>query len=91
MMMKSFKTVAKMEKDLKRIKKRSYDMDKLDKVVKKLRLGETLDPKYKNHKLEGDWGDCWGLHIEPDWVLIYNFDDDCVYLKRTGTHADLYG
>jgi mRNA interferase YafQ len=88
--MKSFKTVSKMDKDTKRVVKRGYDMRKLSQVIQLLRIGEPLDSKYKNHKLEGEWADCWELHIEPDWLLIYYFDDECVYLKRTGTHADLF-
>jgi mRNA interferase YafQ len=79
----------KMHKDLKRIKKRKYDLSELYKVVEKLQLGEVLDPKYNNHKLSGSFKDYWDLHIEPDWVLLYQTDDECVYLYRTGTHSDL--
>jgi mRNA interferase YafQ len=89
--MKRFDTTTKMDKDTKRIKKRQYDMSKLAEVIRKLRTGEVLDDKYRNHKLEGNRSDCYDLHIEPDWVLIYSTDDECVHLIRTGTHADLFG
>jgi mRNA interferase YafQ len=87
--MKNFDTTKRMDKDMKRLAKRLYDMSKLSAVVKKLRLGEPLDPKFKNHKLSGEYKDYYDLHIEPDWVLLYRLDDDCVHLCRTGTHADL--
>jgi mRNA interferase YafQ len=87
--MKKIEIKTKMKKDLKRIKKRKYDLSKLFFVVEKIQLGEPLDPKYKNHKLDGDYKDFYDLHIEPDWVLLYRTDDESVHLYRTGTHADL--
>jgi len=35
---------------------------------------------------------CLECHIEPDWLLIYQIDDEIkeVYFVRTGTHSDLY-
>ena len=31
-------------------------------------------------------------HIQPDWLLIYQYDhtDLYLYLVRTGTHSDLF-
>jgi mRNA interferase YafQ len=78
-----------MKKDLKRITKRHYDLEKLYKVVDILCKGEKLDPKYENHPLHGDKSGKYDLHIESDWVLIYYLTDDYVYLSRTGTHIDL--
>jgi mRNA interferase YafQ len=88
-MMKRFESTKRMDKDVKQLKSRHYDMNKLGAIVKDLRLGVPLDPKYKNHKLGGNYKGYFDLHIEPDWVLLYQVDDDCVYLYRTGTHAVL--
>jgi mRNA-degrading endonuclease YafQ of YafQ-DinJ toxin-antitoxin module len=30
-------------------------------------------------------------HINFDWVLIYETDDEAVTLQRTGAHSDLFG
>ena len=29
-------------------------------------------------------------HLEPDWLLIYRFDENKIIFERTGTHADLF-
>lgn len=48
------KTTTKFNKDLKLIKKRGYNIKKLEKVVNKLLNQEILEEKYKDHKLIGD-------------------------------------
>ena len=77
-------------RDAKRMKKRGKDLDKLTEVVAKLVQGETLEPRYKPHPLVGNWKPKWDLHIEPDWLLIYEVTEDEVLLARTGSHADLF-
>ena len=36
--------------------------------------------------------DVMECHIESDWLLVYQIREDvlCLYLMRTGTHADLF-
>ncbi|MEM6429691.1 MAG: type II toxin-antitoxin system YafQ family toxin [Deinococcota bacterium] len=77
-------------KDVKRLRKRGYDIDKLFKVIDILASGVSIDQKYKPHPLKGNWKPSWDLHIAPDWILIYELTDEAVYLVRTGTHADLF-
>lgn len=77
------------KKDLKRIHKRNYDLSKLQKFIDLLQNGE-ISPKYKVHKMEGEWEDFFDAHIEPDWVLIFKVDKMCIHLARTGTHSDLF-
>lgn len=78
-------------KDLKRIKKRGYDLALMSVVVAKLQAGEALDAKYKDHSLTGNWKGYRECHILPDWLLIYRIDNDMLMLvlSRTGTHSDL--
>lgn len=60
------------QKDVKRVEKRGYDMEKLKEVIKLILLNQRpLPPKYKDHPLRGKWQPKWELHIEPDWLLIY--------------------
>jgi|TARA_B100000073_G_C23624343_1_gene529872 mRNA interferase YafQ len=85
-------TKSRFEKDVKKLKKRGKDFSKLEKVLRKLVNGDSLEAKYKNHALVGNWRPCWELHIEPDWLLIYYIDDaqDQLILYRSGTHSDLF-
>ena len=78
-------------RDLKRIKKRGYDIGKLEKVVNVLQAGESLDAKYKDHALTGNWGGFRECHVQPDWLLVYRVYEDrlLLVLTRTGTHSDL--
>ncbi len=83
-------TKNKFEKDIKRLKKRQKDFSKLEIVIKKLIEGTTLEDKYKNHLLVGNWQPCYELHLEPDWLLIYQITKAQLTLYRTGTHSYLF-
>ena len=56
--------------------------------------GETLDVKYKDHPLIDNkyYRDCRECHIEPDWLLVYKYNNDelILYLVGTGSHSDLF-
>ena len=79
------------ERDLKRFRKRGFDLEPLWVVVEDLRLRRPLAARHRDHALTGDWKGFRDCHILPDWVLIYALDDEAVYLTRTGTHADIFG
>ncbi len=78
------------KQDIKRLKKRSKDMEKLKAVIDKLLEGEELDLKYKDHALTGNWNDYRDCHIEPDWLLIYKITETELFLVRCGSHSDLF-
>ena len=86
------KPTSRFQKDLKLIQKRGYNTDKLSSVIKLLDDGKELPPIYKDHQLRGNWVGCRECHIEPDWLLIYEYDNGSLilYLTRTGTHSDLF-
>ena len=52
--------------------------------------GHALDPKYRMHKLKGEWHGLWECPIEPDWLLIFDFREDILWLAATGMHSDLF-
>lgn len=83
---------SKFKKDIKTIKKRNYDLSKLQKVIEILAEEKTLPDKYKDHSLTGIYQDFRECHILPDWLLIYRIDKDILtlVLSRTGTHSDLF-
>ena len=83
---------SRFEKDLKKLKRRGYDLSLLTGIIKMLANGETLPEKNKDHQLVGAYSGCRECHITPDWLLIYEIsgDDLFLYLTRTGTHSDLF-
>lgn len=78
------------EKDLKRIKKRGYDISKIKVAMTSLIDEKTPDVRLKDHLLRGNFKDRRECHLEPDWLLIYRLDGDRIIFERTGTHADLF-
>lgn len=83
---------SKFKKDLKTMIKRGYDTKLLDDVVTVLANGDKLSPKYKDHSLSGNYVGKRECHITPDWLLIYEYDGENLYLflTRTGSHSDLF-
>lgn len=79
-------------KDLRLAKKRGLRLELLTTVVNTLAAGETLDMKYRDHSLTGNYRGFRECHIEPDWLLVYRIDADDLelFLFRTGTHSDLF-
>ena len=65
------KMTSQFKKDWKKIVKRNYNIKKFEKVLSLLINEQSLDEKYKDHKLIGDYEGCRECHIEPDWLLIY--------------------
>ena len=84
-------TTSRFEKDLKRAAKRRKDLTKLWGIVERLLAEQSLEPRHRPHRLSGTWSRHWECHIEPDWLLIWGHDDDCLILVRTGSHTDLFG
>ena len=80
------------KKDLKQAIKRKYKIELMQEVVDKLAAGESLDEKYRDHPLWGDYVGMRECHITPDWLLIYQVRENEVvlFLSRTGTHSDLF-
>ena len=77
-------------KDVRRAERRGKDLNKLRSVVQALCNGVPLPERLRDHPLKGEWKGCRDLHIEPDWLLIYQADETTLLLQRTGTHADLF-
>ena len=88
------KTTSRFNKELKKVVKQNKDIKKLIEVVEKLANNESLDLKYRNHKLINDkyFKDCNECHIEPDWLLIYKIQNNelILLLFATGSHSDLF-
>lgn len=84
---------SRMKHDVKLMKKRGKDMEKLVQVLSLLASGKPMPTKSKDHPLTGSLHDFRECHIEPDWLLIYQKFEDVLVLSATatGSHADLFG
>ena len=80
------------KKDIRLAQKRGYNLEKIKTVINMLADGRTLDGKYRDHLLTGNYGGFRECHIQPDWLLVYKIDDGelILFLSRTGTHSDLF-
>jgi len=82
----------KFRKDVKLLQKRGYDMDLIKNSIRKLEELGKLPSENKPHKLAGEYSGYWEAHLKLDWLLIWKtfFDDNEIWLTRTGTHSDLF-
>lgn len=88
--MKSVKETSRFNKDFKQMIRRGKTPSKLFDIVENLALDQNLPERCRPHKLSGNYAEKWECHLEPDWLLIYECDDELVTLHRTGTHSDLF-
>ena len=88
-----FSTTKRFDKALKLCKKRGYDIEKLRKAIKILVENGTLPPEYKPHILHRNHEGEWEAHIESDWLLVWEQNDQelTLLMLTTGTHSDLFG
>ena len=80
------------KKDLKLAKKQNKNLDKLFEVIDILANGGTLEAKYRDHDLTGNYKGTRECHIEPDWLLIYEIQNNVLVLMlyRLGTLTQNY-
>lgn len=82
------------KKQYKKAGKQGKDLDKINKIIDKLARFEVLDSKYRDHNLINDkyYKNCRECHIEPDWLLIYQYEDNKLILLLivSGSHSELF-
>ena len=80
------------KKDLKLAKKQGENLGKLFEAIEILANGGTLDAKYRDHDLSGNYKGTRECHIEPDWLLIYEIRGDVLILMlyRIDSHSELF-
>lgn len=86
------KFTTQFKKDLKLAKKQNKNLEKLFEVVDLLAEGKKLDLKYRDHDLSGNYKGTRECHIEPDWLLVYEYQNDVLVLMlyRLGSHSELF-
>lgn len=80
------------KRSLKRCVRRGLDINRLREALDILRQEGELPQRFSPHKLTGRYVDCWECHIQPDWLLVWQRNDNelVLILLDTGTHADLF-
>ena len=88
--MKKVSQTRQFSRDVKRLRKRGKDLQKLQGIVKLLAEGTPLPANHRDHSLTGPWQLSRDCHMEADWILIYTADKESLRLERSGTHGDLF-
>ena len=91
-MTRSILTTKAFRKDYKRSSHSGVcNLELLQSVVSLLSQDAPLPASYREHALVGEWSGCLECHVAPDWLLIYERDDETLTLYRLGSHAELFG
>ena len=64
------------KKSLRKGVKRGLDPILIEKAVEKLANEGKLPPSYKSHKLHGNLEGIWECHITPDWLMLWEQNDE---------------
>ncbi len=79
------------KKDFKKARKLPLlELKLIFEVISTLEQEATLDAKYKDHELIGNWSSFRECHIKSDLLLIYKKNVSELLLARIGTHSDLF-
>ncbi len=79
------------KKDFKKARRLALpDLKKIFEVISSLEQEMTLDAKYKDHELSGNWSNFRECHIKPDLLLIYKVSNNKLQLARIGSHSELF-
>ena len=90
--MYELRPTTRFRRDIKRCKKRGWNLELLNVVFDLLEVTGELPQQYGTHSLRGEYAGCLDAHIEGDWVLIFEVHEDAkvIVLRRTGTHQDVF-
>ncbi|MBO5602973.1 MAG: type II toxin-antitoxin system YafQ family toxin [Prevotella sp.] len=85
-------TSSQFKKDLKRCQKRGLNMRLIYDAISILAANGKLPRKYKPHQLKGTYNKLWECHIQPNWLMIWEKNEENLTLLfvHTGTHSDLF-
>lgn len=80
------------KKGLKKLKNDTQILNLIKSVIIKLANDEILEPKFKDHKLTGDYEGFRECHIKPNLLLIYKKEERVLILScvALGSHSELF-
>ena len=88
--MYEFAYTQKFLRDVKKIKKKHFDLSRLDQVLDDLANYNSalLKRKYRKHQLKGRWSEYEELHVDADWLLVYKHDKNRMVLTLMTTGSN---
>lgn len=90
--MRKLKTTSAFRTDLKKLSKAEADETKS--VILKLQKDETLDAKYRDHDLHGNYNGYRECHIRSDLLLVYAKGSEgellILTLYRISSHTNIF-
>ena len=89
--MRTLRRTSQFKKDFKRAKRAGKPIAELTEVIGQLQSDNPLPTKRRDHALIGKFAHTREYHLAPDWLLIYQLDDDQLTLIRLGSHSELFG
>jgi mRNA interferase YafQ len=89
----SFDVTNSFKKDFVNCYVRGLDVSLLIRAVEILATEGKLPQEYKSHPLHSNYQDFMECHIQPDWLLVWQQDNDnlTLLLTNTGTHSYIFG
>ena len=72
----SIELTNKFKKQVKHCIKRGYDMQLLWDAMFQLEANGCLPSSYRPHKLKGNRVGQWECHIESDWLMVWEQNDE---------------
>ncbi|MDR1026937.1 MAG: type II toxin-antitoxin system YafQ family toxin [Rickettsiales bacterium] len=84
-------TRATFDRDLKALRKKHWNTDKLKAVIAELLENHGMFGRFHDHALSGNLVGFRELHIEQNILLMYQVENGSLILTRLGTHDDLFG
>ncbi|ANZ57727.1 hypothetical protein BGL34_03950 [Fructilactobacillus lindneri] len=78
------KVTKQFERDLKKIKRKHFDMEKFQIAITAITKQDNNKLKQlKAHKLSGNLKEYYELHIQSDWLLLYKVENHNLILILT--------
>ena len=88
--MLAVRSTTKFKSDFKRMMRLGHDPELMRAVIEILAAQDDIPAEFRDHELEGEWAGVRDVHIEADWLLLYQISGQDLILIRTGTHEDLF-
>lgn len=80
----------KFKRDMKKYEHQKAVMHAIREVIESLLKQESLDEKFCDHPLTGNWIGHRECRVKPDLFLIYKSNDECLFLERIGSHSEIF-
>lgn len=79
------------KRDMKKLQHDKKLVEEIFSVIKRLANGETLEQRYRDHRLSGNMKELRDCHIRNDVLLIYGIEKQelTLHCMRVGSHAEV--